>query len=174
MMRSVLNPRAAAAGLGICGGGFASLSTSRTEGTKASISSLSQRVSTIEADLGINSPKYTLNVYDHCPYCLRVEVLMGHAGIEYERVVHGYGAGAPDGAPGYDRGGGPKLLTGHKMLPVLQGENLPPLKEGYKGLPESLDVCAFLTGEHCLTIPCDPGRGDVVSLLRMIRVLTLF
>ena len=118
-----------------------------------------------------SQPNYTVHLYDHCPFCLRVELLMGHAGLDYERVVHGYGAGAPDGAPGYNRTGGPVALTGHKMLPVLQGDNLPPLKEGYKGMPESLEVCAFLMGEHKLQIPCDAGRGDLSKWQKRFKPL---
>jgi hypothetical protein len=91
----------------------------RTIGTNEIIESLSERVTRIEKKLGI-PPNYTLHIYDHCPFCLRVELLMGHSGLDYERVVHGYGAGAPEGSPGYDREGGPRILTGHKMLPVLQ------------------------------------------------------
>ena len=37
---------------------------------------------------------YVLHVYDHCPFCNRVEWLMQHYDIPYERVVHGYGAGS--------------------------------------------------------------------------------
>ena len=37
---------------------------------------------------------YTLHVYDHCPFCNRVEWLMGHFGLKYKRVLYGYGAGA--------------------------------------------------------------------------------
>jgi glutaredoxin 2 len=169
MLRTALTPRVAAVSAAGIFGGYHSFSTSQTQGHRDTLHDLSQRVSAIESDLGLNQPKYTLNVYDHCPYCLRVEVLMGHGGIRYERVVHGYGAGAPDGAPGYDRDGGPKLLTGHKMLPVLQGGNLPPLKEGYKGMPESLEVCAFIQAEHGLKIPCDAGRGDLGQWMKKYK-----
>ena len=32
-----------------------------------------------------------LSVYDHCPYCIRVELVLGWLGLNYERVVYGYG-----------------------------------------------------------------------------------
>lgn len=28
--------------------------------------------------------------YDHCPFCIRVELLLGWKGISYDRVVYGY------------------------------------------------------------------------------------
>lgn len=34
---------------------------------------------------------YRLHVYDHCPYCMRVELVLGLHGIQYERVVYNYG-----------------------------------------------------------------------------------
>ena len=40
------------------------------------------------------APSYVLHVYDHCPFCTRVEWLMQHYDSPYERVVHGYGAGS--------------------------------------------------------------------------------
>ena len=35
---------------------------------------------------------YVLYVYDHCPFCNRVEYLLANAGIPYKRVLFGYGA----------------------------------------------------------------------------------
>ena len=32
-----------------------------------------------------------LQVYDHCPYCIRAELVLGWRDVQYERVVHGYG-----------------------------------------------------------------------------------
>ena len=90
--------------------------------------------------------------------------MLTQGGIQYERVVYGYGEGAnPDacGGTGYSPKGGPIALTGHKMLPVLQGPDLPALKEGYKGMPESMEIAAFLMGRHGVALPCDPGRDDL-------------
>ena len=38
--------------------------------------------------------KLTLHVYDHCPYCVRVELSLGWKGISFERKVYGYGDSA--------------------------------------------------------------------------------
>ena len=73
--------------------------------------------------LSSSMPKYTLHVYDHCPFCIRVELLCGIFGINYDRVVYGYGEGAPAEKHGY--GDGPVKLTGKKMLPVLEGPGVP-------------------------------------------------
>ena len=38
--------------------------------------------------------EYVLHVYDHCPFCNRVEWLLARFGLPYRRVLYGYGAGA--------------------------------------------------------------------------------
>lgn len=108
------------------------------------------------ATAGAPAP-YKLHLYDHCPFCIRVELLLGLYGIPYERVVYGYGEGAPPEKHGY--GAGPKTLTGKKMLPVLQGSDVP-APAGMAGLPESLDICSFLIAKHGLNVPCGTGRLD--------------
>ena len=30
-----------------------------------------------------------------------------------------------------------------------------------KGLPESMEICAFLIGRHKLVVPCESGRDDL-------------
>jgi len=95
--------------------------------------------------------EYVLHVYDHCPFCNRVEWLMQQNGLAYKRVLYGYGAGAkPEMAAegfGYEASGAkdPKRLTGQKMLPVLEGPGVP-CAPGQLGLPESMEICAFLIG----------------------------
>ena len=70
--------------------------------------------------------KYVLHVYDHCPFCNRVEWLMQRHGLPYRREVYGYGAGArPEQCDGHGYGEGPLHLTGKKMLPVLEGPGVP-------------------------------------------------
>ena len=70
--------------------------------------------------------EYVLHVYDHCPFCNRVEWLMQRHGLAYRRVLYGYGAGArPDKCEGHGYGEGPLHLTGQKMLPVLEGPGVP-------------------------------------------------
>mmetsp|Transcript_17544 Transcript_17544/g.28053 ORF Transcript_17544/g.28053 Transcript_17544/m.28053 type:complete len:261 (+) Transcript_17544:91-873(+) len=93
--------------------------------------------------------KLRLHLYDHCPFCVRVELVLGRFKIPYERVVYGYG----------DKKG-PVALTGKKVLPVLEGPSVPTGK-GMKGMPESLDIIAYLTSTYDLSLPCDTGRRDV-------------
>jgi len=57
--------------------------------------------------LGI--PHFVLHCYDHCPFCVRVELAFAFLGVPYTRIVYGYGDME-----------GPKSLTGKKQLPVLE------------------------------------------------------
>ncbi len=72
------------------------------------------------------APALTLHVYDHCPFCIRVELALGWARVPYKRVLYGYGDMR-----------GPTALTGKKQLPVLE------FSDG-QCLPESLDIIARL------------------------------
>lgn len=81
-----------------------------------------------------------LHVYDHCPFCVRVELVLGWLGLPFKRVVHGYGE--------FDE------LTnkfGKKLCPVLEYTELETGKR--KFMHESLDIIAFLDGlegpAHC-------------------------
>jgi len=72
----------------------------------------------------INVPLH-LHVYDHCPYCVRVEIFLKKKGIPYERTVWGYG----------DKDGLVDKFE-KKQLPVLEyGENIQ---------KESLDIIQLL------------------------------
>ena len=73
--------------------------------------------------------RLTLHCYDHCPYCIRVELTMGFLGLPYDRVVYGYGDASETT--------GPKKLLGKKVLPVLE------LEDGSM-MMESLDIVAYL------------------------------
>jgi len=107
------------------------------------------------------SAMYTLHTYDHCPFCNRVEYLMAISGIPYKRVLYGYGAGAkPEKCDGHGYGEGPLHLTGKKMLPVLEGPGVP-TAPGTLGMPESMEICAYLIGQHRLVVPCASGRSDI-------------
>jgi len=120
---------------------------------------------------GIAAPAYTLHTYDHCPFCNRVEFLLGRVDIPYKRVVYGYGEGAsPEacGGTGYSPQGGPVALTGKKMLPVLEGQDVP-AAEGARGMSESLEICSYLIAKHGLVVPCDSGRGDLAAFRVELR-----
>lgn len=71
-------------------------------------------------------PVLTLHIYDHCPFCVRIELVLGWMGIPYTRRVFGYGD--------ID---GPTKLFGVKMLPVLEMEN-------GEFMRESGDIIAYL------------------------------
>lgn len=90
----------------------------------------------------------TMHVYDHCPYCIRVELFLGWKGVKYNRVVYGYGDME-----------GPKKYIGKKQLPVLTGDGAP-YPAGMSGMPESLDMINWLSKDFGLTIPPATGRKD--------------
>jgi glutaredoxin 2 len=114
---------------------------------------------------------YVLHVYDHCPFCNRVEYLMEHFNIEYKRIVYGYGAGAdPAKCDGQGYGTGPLHLTGKKMLPVLEGDGVP-CEPGARGMPESMEICAYLIARHKLVVPCESGRADLKKVTAQLTDL---
>lgn len=111
-----------------------------------------------------------LHVYDHCPYCVRAELALGWLGLPYERLVYGYGEGAdPEkcGGTGYTPAGGPVVLTGKKMLPVLEGVGVP-APAGMRGLPESLEICSYVAAvsSGARRIAPASGRGDLADWLK--------
>jgi len=110
-----------------------------------------------------------LHLYDHCPFCVRAELVLNWLGVKHERVLYNYGQGADpskcDGN-GYEPTEGPVTLTGFKMLPVLEGEGVP-IRGDMKGLPESLEICSYLVasvpGE---SVAPATGRGDLDAWLK--------
>jgi len=157
-------------------GGIASTSSANCNGStklSKSVANLESRLANLEKDLGLNK-KYKLHVYDHCPFCIRAELMLGWHDIEYERVVYGYGQGADPavcGGTGYGPTDGPRKLTGFKMLPVLEGDSLPQYvyDKGFVGLPESLEICAYLMAAHEIHLPCDAGRDDVADWRKKMK-----
>merc|ERR1711871_304501 len=100
-----------------------------------------------------------------------VEFLMHHFNIPYKRVLYGYGAGAkPDKCDGHGYGTGPISLTGKKMLPVLEGAGVP-CAPGASGMPESMEICAFLIAEHGLVVPCDSARDDIKAFTAKLTAM---
>ena len=76
---------------------------------------------------GSSAPALVLHMYDHCPFCIRVELALGWANVDYKRKLYGYGDME-----------GPKALTGKKILPVLEFNDK---QTGAKQmLRESLDI----------------------------------
>jgi hypothetical protein len=78
-----------------------------------------------------------LHLYDHCPFCIRVELVLGWAGIKYERKVYGYG----------DMDG-PKAIhpLQKKELPVLELPGEPTLCV----MPESGDIIEWAQSNTAL------------------------
>ena len=106
-----------------------------------------------------NLPKLVLHLYDHCPFCIRVELVLGWKNIPYERVVYGYGDTLGSKKGKYFGG---TTLTGDKQLPVLAvhrpGAAAPEL------IPESGDIIAYLedaTGPGNVLLPPLSGRRDL-------------
>lgn len=101
-----------------------------------------------------NLPKMTLHVYDHCPFCVKVELVLGWKELTYERKVYGYGDSLGDPEKGlYDSG---VRLTGKKQLPVLEVEG--------KFIPESNNIISYLEGMQGpgkVLLPPLSGRKDL-------------
>jgi glutaredoxin 2 len=143
---SVLSGPAAllTAGAALLAAGLAALYRAGRQGTPAEYSMLAYGPKAPPANL-------TLHVYDHCPYCIRVELFLAWNSIKYNRVVYGYG----------DKEG-PTKLIGKKQLPVLTGDGAP-YPPGMNGMPESLDMINWLSREFHLPILPGSGRKDYVD-----------
>jgi len=89
-----------------------------------------------------------LHCYDHCPYCIRIELTLAFLGVPYTREVYGYGDIE-----------GPKKLKGKKELPVLE-------HMGHK-TNESLDIIDMLdTNTPHRSIPPKTKRLDLDEWLK--------
>ena len=99
-----------------------------------------------------------LHVYDHCPYCIRVELALGWRSMQYERVVYGYGDKLGDDSKRgcYDGG---VVLTGKKELPVLEKIGADGAREWLKA--ESLDIVAWVEGESGAPFQAKSDRSDL-------------
>uniref|UniRef100_A0A7S3PPM6 GST N-terminal domain-containing protein n=1 Tax=Aplanochytrium stocchinoi TaxID=215587 RepID=A0A7S3PPM6_9STRA len=91
--------------------------------------------------------KFRLHVYDHCPFCIRVELVLGLREIPYERVVYGYGD--------VD---GPTEKFGKKMLPVLEYENDVGVRTHLKESLDIIDYVETLEGDLGRLLPPSTGR----------------
>jgi len=90
---------------------------------------------------------------------------LGWLKVPYEKQVYGYGQGADpakNNGYGYDPLDGPVQLTGKKSLPVLEGAGVP-APTGMKGLPESMEICSYITGiaKGDRRVAAATGRADV-------------
>eukprot|EP00933_Yihiella_yeosuensis_P033268 TRINITY_DN27002_c0_g1_i1.p1 TRINITY_DN27002_c0_g1~~TRINITY_DN27002_c0_g1_i1.p1 ORF type:complete len:348 (+),score=36.29 TRINITY_DN27002_c0_g1_i1:186-1229(+) len=73
---------------------------------------------------------WKLHLYDHCPFCTRVELALGWLNLPYNRQVYGYADIE-----------GPTQLMGKKCLPVLEWKDS---AEHVNLLGESRDIVDFL------------------------------
>lgn len=102
-----------------------------------------------------SSPNLVLHLYDHCPYCIRVELVLGWHGIPYSRKVYGYG----------DMDGPKKVHPdAKKALPVLEckapggGDSLFMAESG-----DIIDLVESGTGKAVLS--AKTGRKDLADFL---------
>lgn len=87
--------------------------------------------------------------YVHCPFCVRVRMVLGFLQIPYESIV----------LP-YDDEETPVRLTGRKMLPII-------LING-KAQDESLDIMTLLDVEDKLFIKNNPISSEFEDLLQKL------
>lgn len=112
---------------------------------------LKRRLKTVNGKI----PKMTLHVYDHCPFCIKVDLILGWKGLPYERKVYGYGDSLGDPKKGLYFGG--VKLTGKKQLPVLEVEGRPLM-------PESSNIVSYvesMLGPGKVLLPPLSGRTDL-------------
>lgn len=101
----------------------------------------------LKRNFASNQKKMVLHLYDHCPFCIRVELVLGWNNIKYERNLYGYGDIE-----------GPTKIIGKKMLPVLEYYD----EKGKKQyLGESLDIIKLLTKNNPGQYKDFSGRKDL-------------
>jgi len=113
----------------------------------------------------------TLHAYEHCQFCTRTRFVLGWAGVSYTPNFYGYGDGADpekNGGFGYNPvSGGPIPLTGKKSLPVLEGAGVP-IRDGNKGLAESMEICSYAVALGSGKVSPATGRKDVSDWLTRV------
>jgi len=92
-----------------------------------------------------------LHCYDHCPYCIRVELTLAFLGVPYTRQIYGYGDIE-----------GPKKLKGKKELPVLE-------HMGHKTNESLLIIDMLDTNTPHRSIPPKTKRMDLDEWLNDIK-----
>jgi len=102
-----------------------------------------------------------LHVYDHCPFCIRVELALGLKQTPYERIVYGYGDKLGDDSKVGCYDGGGAVLTGKKELPVLEKIGPDGNREWLKA--ESLDIIEWMEAERSDRFREKSGREDLTA-----------
>ena len=94
----------------------------------------------------------TLYHYVHCPFCIRVRLVLGFLNLNYESVV-----------VSYDDEDTPKSLTGKKMLPILAHD---------KGvMNESLEIISFLDSANKLKYQQLTGTKDFIKVTELLNLI---
>jgi len=113
---------------------------------------------TLSTAMSIGKNQLRLHLYDHCPFCIRVELALGWKAQPYERVVYGYGDKLGDDSKQgcYDGG---VVLTGKKELPVLEKIGPDGKREWLKA--ESLDILDWVQEESGCPFQAKSDREDL-------------
>ncbi len=94
----------------------------------------------------------TLYHYVHCPFCIRVRLVLGFLNLNYESVV-----------VSYDDEEAPKNLTGKKMLPILACDT--------GVMNESLEIISFLDSSNKLKYQQLNGTEDFIKATELLNLI---
>lgn len=85
---------------------------------------------------------YTLYIYDHCPYCVKAEMIFGLKDIPValEYILN-------------DDAATPTKMIGRKMVPILK-------KEDSSFMPESMDIVHYIDEAHAPAIVARPENNE--------------
>ena len=123
---------------------------------------------TTMAETTTAAPSLRLHVYDHCPFCIRVELVLGWHKVPYERAVYGYGDRLGDASKKENCYDGGVVLTGKKSLPVLERVGPDGSRDWLKA--ESLDIIAWVLAQredgNGPAFPERSGREDLKEYFR--------
>jgi glutaredoxin 2 len=86
-----------------------------------------------------------LYIYDHCPFCVKAEMIFGLKGIPFEPIILLN-----------DDEETPIRMIGQKMVPILE-------KDDGTHLPESMDIVAYVDGLDGKPIVSGPTRPVVAE-----------
>ena len=133
--------------------------------------------------LVVPTPQYTLHLYDHCPFCVKVELALGFLGMDYGRRVWGYGEGAkPVGDFEGSSVAGPAALKnageaeGTKALPILELPTKRQLAKDWKSaspyLRESSDIIEHVNQLSGMKLRPKTGAGAHPSVFAIPSAAT--
>eukprot|EP00931_Biecheleriopsis_adriatica_P104303 TRINITY_DN78987_c0_g1_i1.p1 TRINITY_DN78987_c0_g1~~TRINITY_DN78987_c0_g1_i1.p1 ORF type:complete len:273 (-),score=35.69 TRINITY_DN78987_c0_g1_i1:115-933(-) len=121
-------------------------------------SSLFHWRTTRQAHMLSGAGSFKLHLYDHCPYCTRVELVLGWRGHDYKRKVYGYADVK-----------GPTDLIGRKVLPVFEWKDH---MGRTQRMAESVDIINALEsapGPPGRVVAAKTGRKDLKAWQQSLR-----